>query len=348
MIFKGIEICCPDCKGDLREVGTGCFRCVSCARDFPVILDIPDLRVFPDPYIDTEADRAKGFQVAARLDEPNFADLVAFYYSITAVVPPHHARKYARGLLAGVARAEAALDSWENVIGGNGQPSSAKLLDVGCGTAPVLVAAAPRFTRVVGVDIAFRWLVVAKKRLAEAGLDIPLICACAEALPFPDEAFDRVVADSVIEHVQDQRKALAECHRVTRGAGYLCVSTPNRYSLGPDPQAGIWAGGFLPERWIAAHIRRQGGIPPKRHLLSAHSLSKLIRETGFCPPRVLLPEIPAGQRKQFAKEVRLLIDFYHIAKRLPMSRQFLHLIGPMLHAVAQKSSAPTILPASRE
>ena len=338
MIFKGIDLCCPHCRGDLqeteqREAG---LRCVSCDRRFPILLDIPDLRVYPDPYIEAEADRAKGLQMAARLVELNFAELVDFYYSITPAVPPHQARQYTRGLMVGVARAEAALVSWKGAAGMNGQHAAASLLEIGCGTAPLLVAAAPQYAKIVGVDIAFRWLVVAKKRLAEAGLDVPLICACAEALPFPDGAFDRVVADSVLEHVRDQRRALAESHRVLRPAGYLCVATPNRYSLGPDPQVGIWAGGFVPDRWLAAYVQWKGGIPPKRRLLSAGSLARLIREAGFCRPRILLPDVPSGQRSHFGKGMKVLIDLYHIAKRLPLSQQLLLWIGPILHAVAEK------------
>ncbi len=339
MIFKGVEICCPHCQEGLQETwqGKADLQCVGCHRRFPVLLGIPDLRVFPDPYIDAEADRANGLQVAARLDDLSFAALVDFYYSITPVVPPQHARLYTRGLMAGVARAEAALASWERTVGTNGRPSAASLLEVGCGTAPLLVAAAPRYTRMVGVDIAFRWLVVAKKRLAEAGLDIPLICACAEALPFPNGAFDRVVADSVIEHVQDQHTTLRECHRVMRPVGHLFLSTPNRYSLGPDPHVGLWAGGLLPERWVAAYVRRRGGIPPKRHLLSARSLSKAIQKAGFDPPQLQLPDVPRGQSKHFGKHVLLLIDLYHIAKRLPLSRAALRWIGPVLHAITHTS-----------
>lgn len=343
MIFKGIDICCPHCKGDLHDAGSKetSLWCDSCDRCFPIVFDIPDLRVFPDPYIETEADRKKGQQVASRLRDLSFAELVDFYYSITPAVPSHHAQLYTRGLMGGVDRAEAALASWENAVGVNGQPPNSRLLDVGCGTAPLLVAAAPRFAKVVGVDIAFRWLVVAKKRLLEARLDMPLICACAEALPFPDGCFDWVVGDSVIEHVRDQHKALAECHRVMVSGGHLCLSTPNRYSLGPDPQAGIWAGGFLPNRWVAAYVRWQGGIPPKRRLLSARSLSGLIQEVGFSPPRVLLPDVPPAQRDHFGRSMKLLIDLYHAAKRLPVSRQILHWIGPLLHAVAENPRFPS-------
>jgi SAM-dependent methyltransferase len=239
-------------------------------------------------------------------------------------------------VLAGRARAEATLTGWEAAAGAGGPSRDGALLEVGCGTGALLVAAAGHFAGLVGVDIAFRWLVVARKRLAEAGLDLPLICACAEALPFPDGAFDRVAADSVLEHVGDQRRVLAECYRVLRPGGLLCVSTPNRWSLGPDPQVGIWAGGLLPQRWVAAYVRRIGGIPPRRRLLSVRSLSRLIREAGFGPPRVLLPDVPPDQRRQFGAATRLVIDLYRLATRLPLSRRLLYWIGPLLHAVAPK------------
>jgi ubiquinone/menaquinone biosynthesis C-methylase UbiE/uncharacterized protein YbaR (Trm112 family) len=340
MIFKGVELCCPYCKGDLNEVTCDekTFVCNSCDRAFPVILDIPDLRVFPDPYIEKDADCAKGLQVASRFNHTDFASLVDFYYSITSVVPPAHAKRYTAGLMAAVPRAEASLASWENSVGENARAKS--LLEIGCGTAPLMLVAARSFKHVVGVDIAFRWLVVAKRRLMDAGLDLPLICACAEALPFRDEVFDRVVADSALEHVTDQLRALDECHRVMAPGGYLFVSTPNRFSLGPDPQVGLWSGSLLPERWLAAYVRSQGGIPPKRNLLSAWQLAAMIRHAGFEKAQVSLPDISRQQRSHFGRGVQLLIDLYQTAKRIPLSRQCLQLIGPLLHAVAEKQARP--------
>lgn len=338
MNFKGVQLCCPYCKGDLRETtgGERLLVCESCNQNFPIVLDIPDLRIFPDPYIDREADRTKGMRVAGRFDELSFPELIEFYYSLTSVVPAQDARRYTQGLLTGVPRAETSLTSWEASV--QNAANAETLLEIGCGTAPLMVAAASKYKRVVGVDIAFRWLVVARKRLADAGLDLPLICACAEALPFPDSTFDRVVADSTLEHVADQGKALAQCHRVMKPSGFLFVSTPNRFSLGPDPQVGIWTGSILPERWLAAYVRRQGGIPPKRHLLSARQLSAMIRDAGFGPPRVMLPDISRAQRSHFSRGVQVLIDVYQTAKQVPISRQCLQLIGPLLHAVAEKQS----------
>jgi 2-polyprenyl-3-methyl-5-hydroxy-6-metoxy-1,4-benzoquinol methylase/uncharacterized protein YbaR (Trm112 family) len=341
MIFNGVEICCPHCRGDLRETGDPPTElgCEACGRSFPVICGIPDLRVFPDPYIDMEADRAKGMRVAARLDELSFAELVEYYYSITSVVPPQHARQYTRGLLAAQARAQATLASWAGAAGAR-SGGLGNVLEIGCGTGPLLVAAAPHAARVAGVDIAFRWLVVARKRLAEAGVDATLICACAEALPFPDDSFDRVLAESAIEHVADQRQALAECYRVTRAGGSVGMSTPNRLSLGPDPQAGVWAGGMLPERWIAAYVRAQGGIPPRRRLLAAGALQRLVEASGFERVKVFLPDIPEGQRRHFSGITGLLMDVYRVARTLPVARAALRWVGPMLLAVAEKPVLP--------
>jgi ubiquinone/menaquinone biosynthesis C-methylase UbiE/uncharacterized protein YbaR (Trm112 family) len=338
MIFKGIEICCPLCKGDLKEVGDRQkeLRCESCNRQYPVILEIPDLRIFPDPYIDMESDRAKGLRVAERFNDLDFSGLVDFYYSMTSVVPPQHARQYKRGLMAGVARAKAALAAWESQSGAYHQILPASLLEIGCGTAPLLVAAAPRFTRLVGVDIAFRWLVVGKKRLSEAGLDIPLICACAEALPFSDAVFDRVAGDSMIENVRDQTQTLKEAYRVLKPGGRLFLTTPNRFSLGPDPHTGLWAGGFLPRRWTNAYVRRQGGIPPQRNLLSLWALSQLLNKTGFRRHHIFLPYVPEGQRIHFPVWMNRWIDLYHVARQLPVSRHLLYVLGPLFYAVCEK------------
>jgi SAM-dependent methyltransferase len=340
MIFKGVDICCPNCKGELQETGHDlpCLACISCGRQYPLLFGIPDLRTFSDPYQDIEVDRAKAAQLAERFDELSFEELVAYYYQGKKDIPSRQIQQYTRGVMTGAARSQAALDSWESMIRIKQRQSKISLLEIGCGTAPLLVAASSRSTNVVGVDIGLRWLVLGKKRLAEAGLDFPLICACAEALPFRDGVFDRVASESTLENLRDQEQGLRECYRVLRSTGYLFVSTPNRFSLGPDPHAGILAGGYLPDRWLAAYVRRQGGIPPKRRLLSYRSLGRLIRQTGFSSVTTYLPDVPAGQAKNFSGPIKAMIDFYHLVKRVPGGRQLLLWIGPLLHTVAVKQA----------
>jgi ubiquinone/menaquinone biosynthesis C-methylase UbiE len=309
------------------------LTCAACSRQYPVVLGIPDLRLFPDPYIGLEPDREKGIKVGAKLESLSFEQLIDYYYSTTSVVPPHHARQYKAGLLAGPARSKAALKSWDELAG---RGPCRLMLEVGCGTAPLLVAAAARFPRMAGVDISFRWLVVAKKRLAETRLDLPLLCACAEALPFPDGAFDRVAIEFAVENFEDQPRAARECGRVLSPGGCLCISMPNRFSPGPDPHVGLWCGSLLPDRWIAAYARRSRAVPPRRRLLSPASLDRLLREAGFEAPRVAVPALAAEQLARFGPAVRALAGTYRAALHVPVCGQALRWIAPILHAVARK------------
>lgn len=333
MNFQGIEICCPACRDELSRPDNTSLVCVACGRRYPVVLDIPDLRLAPDPYIGFEEERAKVEKLAARFHEFDFASFVDFYYSITSVVPRRHAQQYKRSLLAGVPRAASWLVQWEQQAGT--EPAGAALLEIGCGTGPLLVAAQGYPLR-VGVDIAFRWLVVAKKRLQQERLDLPLICASAEALPFPQPAFERAVFDSTLEHVQDQAASLREAHRVLKPDGALFVSTPNRRSIGPDPQTGILCGSFLPKSWTAALVRRAGGIPPKRKLLVAGELRALMEQVGFADAHLDLPGISADQRAHFSGILGAAMRGYELARAMPVSKQLLFAIGPLLLATARK------------
>jgi len=56
---------------------------------------------------------------------------------------------------------------------------------------------------------------------------VRFVCGDATNLDFPDRSFDAVTMFDVIEHIPDDRRALAEAFRVLRPGGYLLLSTPN-------------------------------------------------------------------------------------------------------------------------
>ncbi len=77
-----------------------------------------------------------------------------------------------------------------------------------------------------------------------AGTGIPYRLGAGRDLPLPDEEFDAVLNCGVLEHVPDERHALAELRRVLRPRGYLFTyHLPNRHAwterlgrwLGPAP-----------------------------------------------------------------------------------------------------------------
>jgi SAM-dependent methyltransferase len=336
------DLWCPVCRGEVRETGgaTPEFRCDACNRTYPVVLGIPDFRVFADPYIGIEADRAKGLRLAERYADTDFAGLARYYYSITDTVPAAQARMFMAGLFAAPHRAQAALQAWRTLSGeppvAPGSRSAARFVEIGCGTAPMLVNAGRMYSLAVGVDIAFRWLVVARKRLEEAGLDVPLVCACAEALPFRNATFDVAAYESVLEVTRDQNTAAAQGLRVLTRLGRVYVATPNRWSIGPDPHLGVPAGGWWPRTALSAYARARGALPPQRHLLSAGSLRRLLSATGFDDIRITLPDIADAQRTSMHGAGRAAVELYRAVKDLPVVHGLLLSVGPLLLATARR------------
>jgi SAM-dependent methyltransferase len=55
-------------------------------------------------------------------------------------------------------------------------------------------------------------------------------------LPFPSDSFDRVIAAEVLEHIPDDRSAVAELARVLRPGGTLAVTVPRWW-----PELFTWA-----------------------------------------------------------------------------------------------------------
>jgi len=97
-----------------------------------------------------------------------------------------------------------------------------QVLDAGCGVGTYVVAFR-RFTEAVyGVDLDLEKVTLAAKGSSNVQV------ASVEALPFRDGSFDVVLSHEVIEHVTDDRAALAEAVRVLGPGGRLVVYAPNR------------------------------------------------------------------------------------------------------------------------
>jgi ubiquinone/menaquinone biosynthesis C-methylase UbiE len=116
-----------------------------------------------------------------------------------------------------------------------GDVAGRRILDVGCGAGPVLVALRDRGAIVTGVDPSAKMLELARQRLGDgtaleqADLRYPL--------PFPGGAFDDVIACLVLHYLRDWTAPLAELRRVLAPGGRLIVAVnhPFVYKLAhPD------------------------------------------------------------------------------------------------------------------
>lgn len=270
------EFRCPACREALRA-GLDAYRCDACDADFPILHGIPDFRLRSDRYLTLHQEREKAARLAEFASTHSFAELLAFYYSITDDVPPELAGRYSDYVRAGPERAGVVLADLAPLA------ASDRLLDVGCGAGGMMVAAARQGVAAVGVDIAMRWLIIARKHLESHGLEALLVCADAEALPFADGGFSRVAAVDVVEHARDPAVFVAECGRQLSEGGRLWISATNRLWPGPHPSVGLWAAGWLPATVRRARLIRLRGVDSLRfvHLLSPFRVMRACRERGL-------------------------------------------------------------------
>ncbi|KKR54786.1 MAG: Methyltransferase type 11 [Candidatus Curtissbacteria bacterium GW2011_GWA1_40_24] len=104
---------------------------------------------------------------------------------------------------------------------------AAYILDVGTGTANLAIAIkrkSPK-TKILGIDPDGKILEIAKGKIRKEKLDIKLLKAFAQKLPFKKQSFDYVVSSFAIHHIPSHLKnqAFYEMHRVLRSGGTILI-----------------------------------------------------------------------------------------------------------------------------
>lgn len=98
------------------------------------------------------------------------------------------------------------------------------ILEFGCGAAQWSIALAKRGARPVGIDLSERQLDHARRLMAEAGVDFPLIHGSAENVPLPDASFDIVFCDHGAMTFADPYRTVPEAARVLRPGGLFAFN----------------------------------------------------------------------------------------------------------------------------
>ena len=302
--------------------------CDSCAALYPVVSGIPDFRIASDPWIDLEADRAKGLRLERETKGLTLDEMVRAYWAMTPGTPTSLAERF----IAHVRGAEARAREWleRSATSSHDAGPDSVWLDVGCGTADLAAAAGPG-VRVVGVDIAFRWLVVARRRLQERGIEPALVCCNAEALPFADASFTRAVSLGTLEHCRDADVVLGECRRVLAPGGELRLRTANRFSALPEPHVDVWGVGWLPRRWADAYVRWRSGERYLHHWpKSATEIRRALRRTGFSREQVEPAPMLLADLGRIPASLRFVIPLYERLRVTPVARALLRIVAPVL------------------
>lgn len=185
-----------------------------------------------------------------------------------------------------------------------GEVSGKDVLELGCGAAQWSILLAKQGARPVGLDNSERQLEHARRRVADAGLDFPLVHASAEEVPLPDESFDIVFCDHGAFTFADPYKLVPEAARLLRPQGLLAFSHTSAIAL------------------VCQNPNEDYRVEPKLHLdyLGMHKLDdgevveyqlpygewiRLFRANGFIVEDLIEPRPPADARSTYWKPEEL-------------------------------------------
>jgi SAM-dependent methyltransferase len=217
-----------------------------------------------------------------------------------------------------------------------------RVLDAGCGSGRLTVALALTGAEVTGVDANASQLEAARGRADAAGVELTLLEADFDALPFVDASFDVVVSRLAVMASDDAVATLRELARVLEPGGRLVTvlwAPPDENPwfgkpreaigavLGPEHAAFARAFGKLGDPEAAAAAHREAGLGDveavRLHELrdapdAAAYWQELSEENGHF--RRVAASLDDGQRAALAAEVEARLEPYREGDHLSLPR----------------------------
>ena len=184
------------------------------------------------------------------------------------------------------------------------------LLDVGCGVGNACRAVSGRMSRVVGIDGAERKIQLARQRTVAA--NVKYVATLFEEFQ-PDQTFDTVVLNNILEHVEDPVYLLRCVSDWLAPEGIAIITVPNAYSL--NKRIGLRMG------LISSLYELTDGDRVKGHVrvYDRNSLTGDIEAAGLrvtFSGGLFLKPFSNAQMEGFADE-GLLEALYEVGKELP-------------------------------
>jgi ubiquinone/menaquinone biosynthesis C-methylase UbiE len=180
------------------------------------------------------------------------------------------------------------------ILGPDASPRS--ILDFGCGNGDEVQRLRAKNVDAWGCDIRFKPGQFVEQLASEGA--IRTISLDSYRLPFPDNTFDLVLSNQVLEHVQDYPTTLAEIRRVTRPGGLGLHVFPPKWKPVEVHVRAPFASVFRARWWLTACAavglckREQRGRPAAE--VASENLAYLNSSTNYLSG----PEILAHFHKQ--------------------------------------------------
>ncbi|OLL75670.1 methyltransferase [Pseudonocardia sp. Ae168_Ps1] len=174
-----------------------------------------------------------------------------------------------------------------------------RILDAGCGSGPLLTSLRDRGATVTGVDSSSAMLALARRRLGDdAALQL---IDLRDPLPFPDAAFDDVIASLVLHYLEDWSGPLTELRRVLVPGGRLIVAVDHPFQS--QMQAPSGADYFALRPWSFTWNLGGRTAPMTFWHRPLHAMTDAFTAAGFRITVVSEPPVAHGAREAFPDQV---------------------------------------------
>jgi len=182
-----MDLYCPKCQGALSVLDDA-YLCDKCAVKYPTVDGFPS---FIDWHVSRDSFDAGAFKFLYKMEQTHFWH---------------------------VGKKEIILDVLKRSVPGL---DNARMLEIGCGNGSVLNYLRRNNINMEGCDLFREGLRLCRQRTGE----VPLYQIDTLALPFKEE-YEVIGLFDVLEHIEDDGKALSEIRKALRPGGYLILTVP--------------------------------------------------------------------------------------------------------------------------
>lgn len=283
-IYNQILFSCPQCHSDLILEGNE-YLCSSCHRIYPVVDNIP---VFSD--IDNYYGEINKMSMSVLLED---SKNMGYAKALEKHINDSFVYKYTR---------DESRAKWLEIIP-HGKTS--RFLDAGCGWGTNAIPISKEVKEVVALDATYERVKFVEIRACQENIkNIIPVLGSAMKLPFPNESFDIVAFNGVIEWLGAankaidpiiiQKQALKEACRVLRPKGTIYIGIENRFSLryilgDRDDHSFLKFTSLLPRRIANLYCLLRKGEKYYTHTHSLKTYHKMLTESGFVGTTTFYP-----------------------------------------------------------